>query len=667
MAKQKPKKYPAGSAKQTIPSKVKKTSFVSEKPFWTQKNNIIAALAILFITTIVYQGSLKNGFVNWDDEVNIMENKNLQGPVTSQTFKDIFSIDPKKSSVIGNYNPLPIATFALERKIYNIQGVSLKEYSDHAHKFHMVNLVFHLGCVLLAFWLASLLGLSFWGSAILALLFGIHPMRVESVAWITERKDVLFAFFYFAALIHYIYFLRGSNKFLHGIFILLYFILSLFSKIQAVSLPLTMLAIDYFTNRPIQFRLIFEKVHYFALSLTFGLIGVYFLGESESLDQTKTAYNLFQRLFIGAYSYITYLYKLIVPYPMSPLYPYPKFIPWYIYASMVPALGIVAAGFIAHLKGLKELVFGLLFFTFNIMFLLQIVGAGQGFLADRFTYVAYFGLFFIVGFYSEKFLFSRPQLKSIGLGLFALIFAIFGYLSIQQIKIWKDGGTLWTHVIKFYQNVTLPFGNRANFYRENEQLDLAMADYSTAIKLEPTKATTFNSRGKLYFNKQDWPNAEADYDKAIELDPSKGEYWINRSAVKASTGRHVEALQDVNKGLEVDPTLPNGYRTRFLVLQALNRFEESIPDIEKLLQYTPNETNLYYEKARALRVIGRTNEAMPFYDIAIKANPNNGFFYLERGKAHMILRNMAAARSDFDQATRLNTQVDPALYQSLNK
>lgn len=661
MSKNKPKKNPAGPARQQ-----KHTPVAKSPSFWGNKQNLLAALAILILTAIVYQGSLKNEFVNWDDEVNIMENKNLQGEVTSQTYKDIFSLDPKKSSVIGNYNPLPIATFALERKMYGIKGVEYNDYLPKARNFHLVNLLLHLACVLLVFRFTRLLGLGLWGSAILALLFGIHPMRVESVAWVTERKDVLFALFYFAALIHYVHFLRSAGKWKHGIFILIYFMLSLFSKIQAVSLPLSMLAIDYYMNRPIQFRLILEKIQWFALSLFFGLLGVYFLRESESLDQSKAAYNLFQRLFIGAYSYITYLYKLIVPYPMSPLYPYPKFIPWYIYASVVPTLAVVGGTYYAWKKGWKELVFGMLFFTFNIMFLLQIVGAGQGFLADRFTYVAYFGLFFIVAYYAEKYLFDQPKYRTAGYGVFAVVFLIHAIVSIQQIKVWENGGTLWSHVLKYYKNVTLPYGNRANFYRERGEADLAMADYSEAIRLEPTKASTFNSRGKLYFNKQDWPNAEADYNKAIELDPTKGEYWVNRAAVKASTGRFPEALQDVNEGLKVDATLPNGYRTRFLILQALNMYAESIPDIEQLLQYTPNDVNLYYEKARALRVVGKTQEAIPFYDTAIRGNPNNGLFYLERGKAHLSLGNKALARPDFDKASQLGTQVDPGLYQSLN-
>jgi len=631
---------------------IQKTVNKAPVSFWSDKATLLSLLIILGITALVYSQSLKNEFVNWDDDVNLLENKTIE-KLDQEHIKKIFT-----SHVIGNYNPLPIFTFAIEKHFFGIESARI---------YHINNLILHLICVLLVYRLGFLLGLGRYGAFILALLFGIHPMRVESVAWVTERKDVLFAAFYFGALIQYIHYRQRGRKAKHLALILVFFILSLLAKIQAVSLPLSMLAIDYYLNRPLKFKLVLEKAHYFALSLLFGLIGIYFLKESASLDQTKTAYNFAQRLSIGAYSYITYLYKLVVPYPMSPLYPYPKNIPWYIYASFIPALGVIGAGYVAFRKNIRPVVFGLAFFTFNIMFLLQIVGAGQGFLADRFTYVAYFGLFFIVAYYAEKYLFSSEKLKTIGFAGFGLLFAVHAVASIQQIKIWENGGTLWTHVLKYYKNVTLPYGNRANFYRDRNMNELALADYNEAIRLEGAKATTYNSRGKLFFNQQEFARARVDYDEAIRLDPSKAEYWINRAAALASLGLFQEALVDANKGLEIDPTNINGYRNRFLIYQSLDLYEPSIPDIDKLIENTPWEANLYYEKARAYRVLGRTAESLPFYGEALKREPDNTLFLVERGKALLAVGNKPAARVDIQRAAQLGQQIDPALWNQLDQ
>src|SRR5690606_18123858 len=150
-----------------------------------------------------------------------------------------------------------------------------------------------------------------------------------------------FGLFFLASLFYYIKYQTEKKSVLNLVLVFVFFILSLFSKIQAVTLPLTMLAVDYLLKRPLKLNLIWEKIPYFALSLTFGLIGIYALAQNESLDQSQTAYNIGQRLCIGAYLYITYLYKVIFPQPMVPLYPYPKTIPWFIYASMIPALAVL--------------------------------------------------------------------------------------------------------------------------------------------------------------------------------------------------------------------------------------------------------------------------------------------------------------------------------------
>ncbi|MBK7427134.1 MAG: tetratricopeptide repeat protein [Saprospiraceae bacterium] len=616
--------------------------------FWKQPSIWVPGLVVMVLSFIFFSPSLNNQFVNWDDDVNILENKNT-AQLTSENVKRIFSIED--GHVIGNYNPLPILTFAIERHY-----VGLDPYL-----FHLNNLILHLLCIFMVYRIGLLLGLNMYSAVLLAALFGFHPMRVESVAWITERKDVLFGLFFLASLFYYIKYQTEKKSIWNLSLVFVFFILSLFSKIQAVTLPLTMLAVDYLLKRPLKLNLIWEKIPYFALSLTFGLIGVYSLALNESLDQTQTNYNILQRLCIGAYSYTTYLYKVVFPHPMVPLYPYPKNIPWYIYASMAPALAVLYGMYVAYKKDLRVIVFGWAVFTFNVMFLLQIVGAGQGFIADRFTYIPYLGLFFIAAYYFQQFLINKPASKTVAMMGMSGILLVYGIITWNQNKIWFNGETLWTHVLKYNTNITLPYGNRANFRRDNKDFVRALEDYNASIALDPNKATVYNSRGRMYFDQQQFEAAKADYDKAISLDTTKGEFYTNRAAALASLNRFQEALMDSNKGLELDPEFSNGYMNRFLILQALNQFEESLKDLEWLIARSPGEANLQYEKARALRILGRTQESMQWYDKAIQLNPNQGLFYAERGRTNLDLNNKAAAKADFDRATQLGQQVDPAL------
>ncbi|MFM8485232.1 MAG: hypothetical protein ACKOCH_02765, partial [Bacteroidota bacterium] len=164
-----------------------------------------------------------------------------------------------------------------------------------------------------------------WGAFLGGLLFGIHPMRVESVAWATERKDVLFAAFFFAALLYYVKWIRQGmrNESRTGTYMLMIVmaLLSSFSKVQAVTLVLSMLVVDYWFRRPINIKALTEKAPFWAISLAFGLINLYTLKQQGSTTDDLTNFNFLDRLCIGAYSLCVYLYKLAIPYPMSPLYP----------------------------------------------------------------------------------------------------------------------------------------------------------------------------------------------------------------------------------------------------------------------------------------------------------------------------------------------------------
>ncbi|MEE4286377.1 MAG: hypothetical protein V2I31_09520, partial [Mariniphaga sp.] len=255
-----------------------------------------AGLFIAAFTFLLFSPSLKYDFVNWDDDINIYENDN----VVRFDVNGIFT-----HHVIGNYNPLTTLTFALE---YQMAG-------ENPFLYHLNNLILHVLCTLLVLLLMRKLGLSFLVSLLVALLFGIHPMRVESVVWITERKDVLFGAFFLLSLIFYIDYLE-KKKSLFFVLSLGVFVLSLLSKIQAVALAPTLLLIDYWYNRKPDRSLILEKIPFFLLALATGLAGIWFLRQQGSLD-TGTSFPLVQRLFIGSYSFMVYIIKSLVPWEMS--------------------------------------------------------------------------------------------------------------------------------------------------------------------------------------------------------------------------------------------------------------------------------------------------------------------------------------------------------------
>lgn len=607
-------------------------------------------IGVLALTFVAFITALTNDFVNWDDDYNLANNPNtalLDWAHISKIFTE---------PVIGNYNPLPILTFTIERAIVGLNPTV----------YHVNNVILHLICVFFVYRIFRSLQLTTLYSAIGALLFGIHPMRVESVAWVTERKDVLFGVFFLSALWYYIQYVKSGYAKKYFYTALGLFVIALFAKIQAVSLPLTMLLVDYYFKRPLRVNLVLEKWSFFLGSLLIGLVGIYFLKDQGSINDTTT-YSLFERLLIGGYSLGIYVAKFIFPYRMSPLYPYPAELPVEIFViGPIAILGILTFSYIAFKKDWRPYLFGTLFFLFNVMFVLQVVGAGQGYLADRFTYIPYIGFMFIVAYglqWLQKENASTGKIAVYGLGG---LMALFLFMTIRQNQVWANSDTLWTHVLKYETKTPLPYRNRANYRRDQGRTEEALADYNSAITLKPDGAL-YNSRAKLYFNLKKYDAALEDYNRAIVQDSSKGEYFINRGAVYALTNNMTLALTDFNKGLALEPNHANGYKNRSLIYQSLGQWENSLGDITKYLGMHPEDADLWYESGRIKNVLSRPSEAVPDLDKAIQLNNKQGLYYYEKMKSLLLMGQKANAKQLYTTVQQFGVPIEPNVQAELNK
>ena len=604
---------------------------------------------ILTLTFIAFIPALSADFVNWDDDYNLGKN-NHTALLTWDNIVKIFS-----STVIGNYNPLPIFMFAIERHFFGLDPFI----------YHLNNILLHLVCVFFAYRVFLALDIRALPSAIGALLFGIHPMRVESVAWVTERKDVLFGAFFLAALWFYIRYVRTGYAKKYVYIALGLFLFSLLAKIQAVTLPLTMLLVDYYFRRPLQFKLITGKWMFFLLSLIVGLIGIYFLKDQGSIDDS-TNYSFVERLGVGGYALGVYLAKFVFPWSMSPLYPYPASLPlhaWII--APLSAIGVAGFSWLAFKRDWRPWLFGMLFFFFNVMFVLQVLGAGQGFLADRFTYIPYMGLTFMVIYALQWLMREKPKSGTYALYGMGGVLALFMMLTWNQTKVWTNSETLWTHVLSQTKNTVLPFRNRANYLRDQGRIQEALADYNEAIKLKPDGAL-YNSRAKLYFNQQQYDLAMADYNRAIEMDNNEGEFYINRGAVFALQGQLQRALEDFNTGIELKPDHANGYKNRSLVFQAFNQWDKADADIAKYLEMHPEDGDLWYERGRIKNIMGQPGEAIPLLDRAIRLNSNQGLFYYEKLKSYPMLGQKANARQLATIVQQYGVRIEPEVQAALD-
>ena len=606
-------------------------------------------IGILALTFVAFIPALTNDFVNWDDDYNLGNNNNT-ALLTWDNIVNIF-----KEPVIGNYNPLPILTFAIERSIFGLDPTI----------YHVNNVLLHLVCVFFIYRIFRSLNLTTLAAAAGSLLFGIHPMRVESVAWVTERKDVLFGAFFLSALWLYIHYVKSgyAKKYFYAALGLFFF--SLLAKIQAVSLPLTMLLVDYYFRRPLNFKLVLEKWAFFTLSLLIGLVGIYFLKDQGSINDATT-YTLFQRLMIGGYSLGVYLIKFIFPYEMSPLYPYPAILPWQVYLGPIAVVAILGFSYIAYKKDWRPYLFGSLFFLFNIMFVLQVVGAGQGFLADRFTYIPYIGLMFMMVYGGQSLMKDNQRSGKLAIYGFGGLMVLFFVMTWQQNKVWTDSDTLWTHVLKHEDKTSLPYRNRANYRRDQGRTEEALADYNSAITLKPD-AALYNSRAKLYFNLKQYQQSLDDYNRAIAMDSTEGEFYINRGAVFALSNDLPRALEDFNKGLKLDPDHANGYKNRSLIYQSFGQWANAESDISAYLKMHPEDADLWYERGRIRNVLNKPKEGLPDLDRAIQLNNKQGLYYYEKMKCLLLLGQKDQARQLQPIIQQFGIVVEPEVAAKLNE
>lgn len=664
------KPAPAATTKKSTSTGATKSSAASDQSNW-----FMLGMIALAITAACYLPSLRNGFVNWDDPKNIYENENLEGVGNGQswgtTIANIFDLE--KGNVIGNYNPLPIFTFAIEKAITGGEW--------NPTLIHTTNLLLHLLTVFFVMKLLWGMGIGRWGVFAGGLLFGIHPMRVESVAWATERKDVLFAVFFFAALVYYIKWLKQGEKQENRMgtyaIMLVLALLSCFSKVQAVTLPLSMLALDFWFRRPLNFKLILEKTPFWLLSLVFGLINVHTLRVQGSTDDSITNFNFLDRLCIGAYSFCNYIYKAVLPWPMSPLYAYPKNLPWTVYAAPAVFFAAVAAFIWAWRKGYRTWVFGVAFFFFNVMFLLQIFAAGQGFLADRFTYVAYFGLFAIVAYYADQYAKEEASRNKV-LTILGLVGLIYGAWTIKQIGIWADGYSLWSHVMTMdegkKERSSLPYWNRGQFLRNVKgDFEGALKDYNKAVEMEPNNREILNSRGKTYFDmaasgkykgqeKSLLEKAVKDYTESLaktnQTDKATSESYSNRGAAYGMLGMLQKSIDDITEAIKLDPANKNAYANRSIAYLNTGQYEKALADYQEYLKYDPMNANFWYESGMVQRVMKRNEESVKSLDRALQINPKLAIGYLERARAKAQAGNFAGAQQDYQKAQQMGVKME---------
>ncbi len=549
---------------------------------------IIYLVLLILVTGIVYWRSLENDFVNLDDNEHVYENPDILSLQWSN-IKAMFT-----GARMGNWIPLTQLSYAIDHHFWGMDP----------YGFHLTNLILHIINLLLVFWLIFLLTKNLQLSFFSALIFALHPMHVESVAWITERKDVLYALFYLFALICWIIG-RQRKKKVYFLITLLMYLLALTAKSMAVTLPLILILYDvFYENRQLK-NVIFDKLPFFILALAVVIIT---LRATYSSTTPYAKLNIIERLLTANYAFWFYPFKLLVPLKLSAIYPYPQdinqAIPLYYY--ILPLLSGMLIWLLATIKGQSKIIFWFWFYLITILPVLHLLPlAGGSLTCDRFTYIPSIGIYMIL------MLLIRQKIKQQhAIYIFVILIAFYGYLSWQRIKVWQNGVILHTDIIARYPEIELPWINRGKAYSQRGEHGKAVDDFSHAIQVMPNSADAYNNRGNEYGDLKQYEKGIEDLNQSIKLRPHFVEAYNNRAHLYMSVGMMKEAEDDFNKALEMNPDYAGGWYNRGNLYRKTGEYAKAVADYTQALKLKPGMADAYNNRGTARTMNGQNQEAI---------------------------------------------------------
>lgn len=549
--------------------------------------------AICVLTFICFRYTLQNQFTNWDDDFYITNDPYIKA-LTPQNLKVIFTEDITKN----NYHPLCMLSLAIN---YHFSQLNPEPY-------YLTNILIHIANVILVFFLLMQLcirlkmddGSKLFIAGFSALWFGIHPMHVESVAWIAERKDVLYAFFYFAGLLCYLKYL-SANKMTWYIATFLLFIAACLSKPMAVVFPLSMVCIDILLQRQWGKKLIAEKIIFFLASLICGCMAFYTQNKTGAIASFGTL-TLAERIMYAAYGYVMYIAKVFNPTYLSTFYPYPyRFIsgalPAIYYAAPFIAIGSMAVPlYLTYKKNpvwFRAIAFGMGYFVANVIFVLQFISVGAAIMADRYSYVAYVGLFFLIAYFLNEIIKRIPSVKTAVIVVLLFISAILSYLCYERTFAWHDSETLLSDAIEKYpMRALLSYKWRGNYYLDKGDLDDALKDYNVLGMLHAADAKVYDRIGVIYTLRKDYKKAIEAFSQSLDVQNNVYKTYLDRSMLYSLTGDTLSAFKDYILAYRLNPNAEIVLSDSSFNFVQHQQYDLAINNYNMLLKI--NNTNPFY-------------------------------------------------------------------------
>ncbi len=570
---------------------------------------------IIVISFFPYISLLNADFVYWDDDVYIVENERVKKGLTLENVKWAFS-----TTYFGFYYPLTWISHMFDCSLYCL----------NPKMHHLTNIVWHILNTILVFTFFKIATNENFKSFVLASLFAVHPLNVESVAWISERKNLLAAFFFISGLNLYLFYLKSKSKTRYALIFISY-LLGMIAKPILVTFPFSLLLLDFWPLKRIKYEknfyiknksIIFEKIWFLILAPLFIYLTIIAQKEADALA-TLEKIPLQDRMAGAIIALKDYIFNFLFPVNLTALYPHLKN-NYSIFSVVISTVLLGAFLFICLKLQKKEPVylFGFLWFIVNLSPVLGIIQVGEQARADRYMYIAMLGLLSLVVFVVTKEKILNVN-KKVVFGFYLLILIALSLKTHYQCLTWKNTETLFTHMIKISPNASQAYHNIAIILKKRGDIDGAIEYYKKAILIDPCKSKSLNNLGSCYAEKGDYENAIKCFKKAIECNPNLSQGYYNLGIISELSGKTDEAINYFKKTIELEPDKWTAYDNLGRCFIKKGDFNMAIDHFKKACDLMPNNEQLLYNYGYALEQSGDLEKAKNIYKEVLKISANH--------------------------------------------
>jgi Flp pilus assembly protein TadD len=604
--------------------------------FRAPSNPAIVCLLLAALTLAVYWPVVHCDFLNYDDPDYFTANPHVQTGFTWANVTWAFT-----TGHAGNWHPLTWLSLMLDAELSG-RGPAGP---------HFTNLLFHTANTILLFLLLRSLTGTVWRSALVAALFALHPLHVESVAWVAERKDVLSAFFGLLSLWAYAVHaqsLTGDKRLVTGetaattlsrvIFrvsrfywlALFFFALGLMSKPMLVTLPLVMLLLDWWPLQRLKvqgpvFRvqsLVLEKIPFFSLSAA-SCVVTFIAQQNSGAVAALVKIPMTGRLENTFVSFARYLGNTFWPFSLAIPYPHPGLWP------VLPALlafslfaGLCAAA--VYFRSRFPFAFtGWFWFAGMLVPVIGLLQVGNAAMADRYTYLPLIGVFIVLVWGTGEAAVNCRLPRAVVAAIALLLLLAAAYRTRDQIGCWQNSGTLFTHTLAMTENNYVAENNLGTWLSSNGEIAGAMDHFHRSLQIQPDNPDALFNLGNAFAKLGNWDEAIVNYQRDLQIAPAQPDILVNLGFALAARKQFAEAVTNFQAALKLDPDSADAHNNLATVFFIEHRFNEAARHYREALRLTPDDSRIYANLGDVLVRLGQTSDAANSYQEALRLKPGD--------------------------------------------